>query len=988
MLSFKKYKIISQLSMCLFITMAYGQELPEVIPPSPETAALFKYQEYPMDYSTGLPQISIPLFEVKSGELSIPISISYHASGCKISDVDGPIATGWSLHAGGSISRTIHGSSDFGNGSNENFPFPSPFVTTDFNANFDDLAYAESIMQYSGNPDLTNISDFLDSEYDIFSYTINGQGGKFIFKDSLNYKKPVLIPSKPIRINPIVVSDRLAGLKVLDEKGKEFNYGASETNSTQKGVTTAYNIRTIISADKTDTINFDYYGDIQQKKSFDENIILTDAIFPTPNLSPNYYKNTVAVNNTSFYQISRLSRISFKNGFAIFNLIENATGNETNVENIEIFSNEDITKPLKTIRFYRSPLHNKFNQTVVTHKLDSIIIEDKLNKAVEKYAFEHYPTPGSNNESNFYINPRYKDWWGYYNASDVYDLIPEQEVSTIIPYNVGYTVGSSNTNREPNLNAMMSGVIKKIIYPTGGSSEFVYEHNIYKSREDNLLKKGPGLRLAKLITNDLIGNKEVNEFEYGLNNQKYGYLDLEPLPQYFRSEKLIIDFLDGGPNYYNVTHKRETIFHSSFVPQLNELSSRPVQYLNVTKYHGTKNENIGKTEFIYKRNLWGVRPVGPGLWDIPSFDYLNAPEIDSELVYKREGLSNYIVTKSKHYNYSTIEIEKVKGLHMQRRVSALGGRVISSGLYPESHLAENKQINSNAPSLNFRQIYLYREYEIPIGSHNLSNVQETLYDESGMPTIVSNTSYKYNSHQLIEQITTSSSEDDNIDYIEEITYPFDYPATGVFSQMINSNLLDFPIEKINFKGDRNLGTIKTDYSIWGLANPMIKPLSIASKKGTGSFIPGIEFKAYTLDGNIKEVTKANGPSIFYVWGYNEEYPIAKLENLDASKITPTIQNLIDEATSKSNLDDDRTKGFIGKEGELRQALVNLRNALPDNVFMSSYTYDTLIGITSNTDARGTVSYFEYDDFGRLINVKDLNEDKIKDIKYNYANGGN
>jgi hypothetical protein len=53
--------------------------LPNIIPPSPEVAQLFRYQDYPVDYSTGLAQVEIPLYNIKSSELEVPISLSYHA---------------------------------------------------------------------------------------------------------------------------------------------------------------------------------------------------------------------------------------------------------------------------------------------------------------------------------------------------------------------------------------------------------------------------------------------------------------------------------------------------------------------------------------------------------------------------------------------------------------------------------------------------------------------------------------------------------------------------------------------------------------------------------------------------------------------------------------------------------------------------------------------------------------------------------------------
>ncbi|HEY0770061.1 MAG TPA: hypothetical protein VGD31_06975, partial [Sphingobacteriaceae bacterium] len=126
-----EFKILTQLRtiglyVLLFVTsLADAQELPNLVRPSPETAALFRFQDYPMDYSTGLPSINIPLYEVQSGSLRVPISVSYHASGLKVSDEDGPVANGWSLNAGGAVSRTIHGSADFGE-----FRFPFPFTTS------------------------------------------------------------------------------------------------------------------------------------------------------------------------------------------------------------------------------------------------------------------------------------------------------------------------------------------------------------------------------------------------------------------------------------------------------------------------------------------------------------------------------------------------------------------------------------------------------------------------------------------------------------------------------------------------------------------------------------------------------------------------------------------------------------------------------------------------------------------------------------------
>lgn len=58
-------------------------DVPRIVPVSPEAAAMEKYRSYPVDYCTGIPNITIPLYEIVAGDITLPISLSYHASGLK-----------------------------------------------------------------------------------------------------------------------------------------------------------------------------------------------------------------------------------------------------------------------------------------------------------------------------------------------------------------------------------------------------------------------------------------------------------------------------------------------------------------------------------------------------------------------------------------------------------------------------------------------------------------------------------------------------------------------------------------------------------------------------------------------------------------------------------------------------------------------------------------------------------------------------------------
>src|SRR4030095_555505 len=52
--------------------------LPKILPGSPEAAGIARYGSIPVNMYTGVPSITIPLYEVQVGELKVPISLNYH----------------------------------------------------------------------------------------------------------------------------------------------------------------------------------------------------------------------------------------------------------------------------------------------------------------------------------------------------------------------------------------------------------------------------------------------------------------------------------------------------------------------------------------------------------------------------------------------------------------------------------------------------------------------------------------------------------------------------------------------------------------------------------------------------------------------------------------------------------------------------------------------------------------------------------------------
>lgn len=46
---------------------------------TPDVASLGKFGNIPVSYSTGIPGITIPVYEINVGKIKLPVSLDYHA---------------------------------------------------------------------------------------------------------------------------------------------------------------------------------------------------------------------------------------------------------------------------------------------------------------------------------------------------------------------------------------------------------------------------------------------------------------------------------------------------------------------------------------------------------------------------------------------------------------------------------------------------------------------------------------------------------------------------------------------------------------------------------------------------------------------------------------------------------------------------------------------------------------------------------------------
>src|SRR5688500_11168385 len=141
-----------------------------------------------------------------------------------------------------------------------------------------------------------------------------------------------------------------------------------------------------------------------------------------------------------------------------------------------------------------------------------------------------------------------------------------------------------------------------------------------------------------------------------------------------------------------------------------------------------------------------------------------------------------------------------------------------------------------------QDLYMFNEYQIPVGFKTLVSTAEIVYNSVGSP-IATGADYIYNSKQLPKFITRTPS--DGISVTTEINYPFDYPGNTTLDQMVSLNMINFPVEQIETKNttpaSTHIKSIRSNYFNWGTINPMYAPQTVDVKNGAGSYETRLRF---------------------------------------------------------------------------------------------------------------------------------------------------
>ncbi|MCP4457838.1 MAG: hypothetical protein GY816_07425 [Cytophagales bacterium] len=460
----------------------------EVIPPSPDAASLGKYGDTPVGMYTGIPNITVPLHQISEKDVNIPISISYHAGGIKVEEEASWVGLGWSLNAGGVITRSVRGLDDTRGGVNG----------TISESEMDEIRSPGSVYDGSDGALITNLAGGIkDGEPDIFFYNFLGYSGKFIYRHTNASVQLITQDDISISIHgSIGAQDYYWIVKTPD--GFTFEFEESEATITTNSAETSqflssWYLSKIISPIGR-IVDFTYKDNTQG--SFAGISAVKYTVIGNSS-SPSCPDNLGVQESLSYSTIATktLERITFENGRVEFysslkraDLLQDLALNPRGykLDKIEVFE-DGVSTPLKRIDFIQSffsrtgtasQINSNYelitNSTADTFeaanhrlKLSSVIMDDQW------YEFFYYDQQVLPRKDS-----KIQDHWGYINST-----VHSSNASSLIASPTATETSCSGssvvtaTSRDANPNTYYIGMLEKITYPTGGYSEFVYEPN-------------------------------------------------------------------------------------------------------------------------------------------------------------------------------------------------------------------------------------------------------------------------------------------------------------------------------------------------------------------------------------------------------------------------------------------------------------------------------------------------------------------------------
>lgn len=539
----------------------YIEELNRSLPQSPGVSSLMKFEEVPVSVYTGIPDINVPIenFSTNSSKLNFNISLNYHPLSAKVDDIASEYGLGWSLFAGGMISRTIR-----------DLPDESDQVTGKYGIYFNSVdAFTNNyniVKNYLQNGSGPNdqkafkqifeavLFNRFDNSYDLYQYNFMGYTGRFFIKrdettgalklvklDKNNFKIDFTFDSKNAPIKFDITDDK--GLKyvfnVVERSSRSYLVSSTNTSNVNtndnleyQDLNTGFYLSKVYEDNKL-LVSFNYTDGIEQSVStfiakrrgplypFDVNLQYSDCYNDIVNTFPADYETSTSLNHT----YSRfLDNIEVKDRAKIY---FEYTGNRKD-SNLTMPNNNKKLSKITIKDFFSNTLNKQYNFDYEYNSkmmLKKVSIFDRNVQENHSYIF----TYGGNSKQLSYAPEDVRsDLWGHYRCvqqTPILDLLAPQ------------------TMFESSPGCIEKDVLTKMKLPTGGEIRYNYELNRFNYKPSSVMaSQDPTANPIEVISDfsSNLGNWDTMSFYLTINNfgqsPAYFFTLTEPHEILFNSE--------------------------------------------------------------------------------------------------------------------------------------------------------------------------------------------------------------------------------------------------------------------------------------------------------------------------------------------------------------------------------------------------------------------------------------------------------------------
>lgn len=219
-----------------------------------------------------------------------------------------------------------------------------------------------------------------------------------------------------------------------------------------------------------------------------------------------------------------------------------------------------------------------------------------------------------------------------------------------------------------------------------------------------------------------------------------------------------------------------------------------------------------------------------------------------------------------------------------------------------------------------------------------------------------------------------------------ISTNYDYANDLGNTRLINKNMTGIPLSSKVTSDNKTLSFTQTKYD----SQDHYLPTSAQSYDITaGTWSNDVKYDKYDEKGNLLQYTTKGGVPVSLVWGYSKIYPIVKVEGITYDQLQGSAPSQFADILLASEKDANPALYNLQPE-EAEAQLVSKLDAFRTyfrlaSYYISTYTYDPLVGVRSITPPSGIRENYIYDSVGRLEKVIDANGNVLKEMKYNYKN---